>query len=290
MKTSFLVLILTFASVTVTTFAQSSADETAIKKVIEAQTTAGYARDEKAYLSHLANTPYISRVGIYPGNEVTKLVGDDFRKAITETIAKPGEPIKDKVTRENWLIRVNGNSAFVVFDQHNARPDGTTRHSVEERYLERMNNEWKLVNVTVLVGTENGQNKLEEDAIKKVLETETRAYHEANGDLLQAQWTNKPYAERQQANFQEPLGTPFLKGDKLRAFSNSYFKTLKPSGHTVRMSDYDVHISGATAWATYTQEEVDGTGTVVGKQREIRVLEREPVGWKIVFLGFQAMK
>ena len=44
------------------------------------------------------------------------------------------------------------------------------------------------------------------------------------------------------------------------------------------MSDYDVHISGATAWATYTQKTFDEAGTVMDKQREIRVLEREPVG------------
>ncbi|MBC7572072.1 MAG: nuclear transport factor 2 family protein [Spirosoma sp.] len=128
-----------------------SADEEAIKKVVEEQTAASYARDSKAYMAAWANTPYITRVGSYPEIGVTKVVGDEFRKAVTEAYAKPGEPSKDKVTRDNWLIRINGNSAFVVFDQYNARPNGTTRHSVEERYLERINSEWKIVNVTVLV-------------------------------------------------------------------------------------------------------------------------------------------
>ncbi len=64
---------------------------------------------------------------------------------------------------------------------------------------------------------------------------------------------------------------------------------MKPTGQTVRMSDYDVHISGATAWATYTQETVDGAGKVADKQREVRILERDTAGWKIVFLGFQPM-
>ena len=134
------------------------------------------------------------------------------------------------------------------------------------------------------------QSSADETAIRTVLETETRAFHEANGDLVRAQWSAKPYVERQHANLQEITGAPFLKGDRMRTFADGYMKTLKPSGHTVRMSDYDVHLSGATAWATYTQEEVDGAGTVVGKQREIRVLEREPAGWKIVFLGLQPMK
>ncbi|QHV95733.1 Cif family virulence factor [Spirosoma endbachense] len=126
-------------------------DEAAIKKVLEGLTAAVYARDFKTYLSHWADTKYASRIGSDLGNVVTKMVGDEYRKLITEAATKPGEPSKDKVTRENYLIRVNGGSAFVIFDQYNTRPDGTIRHSVEERYLERMNEEWKIVNVTVLV-------------------------------------------------------------------------------------------------------------------------------------------
>ena len=125
-------------------------DEAAIKKVIEGLTTASYTRDFKTYLNYWADAPYVSRVGSDLGN-VTKMTGDTYRKMVEGWATKPGEPTKDKVTRDNWLIRVNGNSAFVVFDQYNARPDGTTRHSLEERYLERVNTEWKLVNVTVLV-------------------------------------------------------------------------------------------------------------------------------------------
>lgn len=134
------------------------------------------------------------------------------------------------------------------------------------------------------------QSSADETAIRTVLETETRAFHEANGELLRVQWSDKPYVERQHANLQETTGAPFLKGDRMRQFTDGYMKTLKPSGHTVRMSDYDVHASGGMAWATYTQERVAGAGTVISKQREVRILEREPSGWKVVFLGLQPMK
>ena len=96
------------------------------------------------------------------------------------------------------------------------------------------------------------QTSTSETAVRTVIETETRAYHEANGELLKAQWSTKPYAERQHANLEAALGMPYVKGDQLRSFGDTYFKTLKPSGQTVRMSDYDVHISGTIAWATYT--------------------------------------
>lgn len=134
------------------------------------------------------------------------------------------------------------------------------------------------------------QSVADEAAIKTTLETETRAFHEAKGDLLRAQWSTKPYAERQHANLEAALGVPFVKGDKLISFADAYMKTLKPSGFTTRVSDYDVHISGAMAWATFTQERLDKAGVVLAKQREIRVLEREATGWKIVFLGLQEMK
>lgn len=91
------------------------------------------------------------------------------------------------------------------------------------------------------------QTSADEATVRKVLETETRAFHEANAELLRAQWSVKPYVERQNANLQEATGAPFLKGDRMRQFADGYMKTLKPSGHTVRISDYDAHISGATA-------------------------------------------
>ncbi len=130
----------------------------------------------------------------------------------------------------------------------------------------------------------------DEAAVGNTIETETRAFHEANGELLRAQWSAKPYAERQHASLEPALGVPYVKGDKLASFADAYLKTVKPSGLTTRVSDYDVHISGAMAWATFTQETLDKAGAVTGKQRGIRVLEREASGWKIVFMGIQEMK
>ena len=207
-----------------------SEDEAAIKNVIEGLTTAMYARDFKTYLNYWVNTPYVSRVANDRDGKVTKMTGDQYRKMVEQWATQNHAPSQEKATRDNWLIRVNGNSAFAVFDQHNQYPDGTTRHSVEERYLERMNGEWKLVNVTVLVAAQNNQTKLDEDAVRKVLETETRAYHEANGDLLTAQWSTAPYAERQQPLLTGAVGKPFVKGDQLRGFADAFLKTHKPTG------------------------------------------------------------
>ena len=130
--------------------AASTEDETAIKKVIEGETTAMYARDFKTSFNYWANVSYISRVSTDQEGKVIKLMGDELRKMGEQYAAQNLAPSKEIATRENWLIRANGNAAFVVFDQHNQYPDGKTRDSVEERYLERIDNEWKIVNVTNL--------------------------------------------------------------------------------------------------------------------------------------------
>ena len=109
-----------------------------------------YARDFKTYLNYWSTAPYVSRVSTDREGKVTKMTGDEYRKTVEQYAAQNLKPSGEKATRDNWLIRINGNSAFVIFDQHNQYPDGTSHDSVEERYLERVNNEWKIVNITVL--------------------------------------------------------------------------------------------------------------------------------------------
>jgi len=128
----------------------SAEDEAAIKKVIEGETKALYDRDFKTFFNYWANVSYVSRVSTDQEGKVTKMTGDELRKMGEQYAAQNLKPSQETATRENWLIRVNGNAAFVIFDQHNQYPDGKTRDSVEERYLERIDNEWKIVNVTNL--------------------------------------------------------------------------------------------------------------------------------------------
>jgi len=92
------------------------AHEAAIKKVIEGVTTSMYARDFKTYLNYWANASYVSRVSTDREGKVTKKTGDEYRKTVEQYATQNLKPSQEKATRENWLIRVNGNSAFAVFD------------------------------------------------------------------------------------------------------------------------------------------------------------------------------
>lgn len=134
------------------------------------------------------------------------------------------------------------------------------------------------------------QTTTDEAAVRTVIETETKAYLSANPTLTLAQWSDKPYVERQHASLVPMLKAPYLKGPTLKPMIEEYVKKLKPSTRTRRISDYDAHISGDMAWATYTQEDLNEAGTVVGKERSLRILEREAGGWKIVFMSFHPIE
>lgn len=266
----------------IVSFAQSAADETAIKTLLNQSTKDAYALKQADYESGFTNIASVFRAyNLRSG--YASAVGPVKLTEIVGTTPREVNPVT-----ENFVFKFYGsNAARVSYDQYMFGKE--QKPSKEIRLVEKVAGQWKIDGVIAL--QDYGQNKYEEDLVRKTLETETRAYHEANLELLTAQWAmEKPYIERQQANLKQ-AGAPFMKGANLRAFGESYFKTLKPSGHTVRFTDYDVHISGETAWATYTQEELDNAGKVVGKQREIRILERVPstkgAAWKIVFMGFQ---
>lgn len=126
--------------------------------------------------------------------------------------------------------------------------------------------------------------------VRQAIETETRSYLEVKPDLMRASWAAKPYIERQQDELKDVAGgNPFLKGNSLLQFGETYLKSAKNTGNTLRISDYDAHLSGDMAWTTYTEEELDKAGAVVRKNRTVRILERQADGWKVVFIGLHKM-
>jgi hypothetical protein len=137
------------ANIAQTQQADVAEDEAAIKNVIESSTSDLYAANIDSYLNSWANVPYISRIAVNTAGEVSRMNGEEFR-AMVGTIRATWKPDPKKITRSNFSIRINGSSAFVVYNQHNENADGSQRDSIEERYLEKMNGEWKIVNVTVI--------------------------------------------------------------------------------------------------------------------------------------------
>ncbi len=131
-----------FLALAVSSYAQST-DETAIKKTIEEEKAAADAADYKTYLAHWAKVPHASF--LYAGG---LFVGDALWKKMDEVWANR-KPRKVNNIRSEWNVRVNGASAFVTFFQRQESVENTVSDSYEERYMEKINGEWKIVNVTV---------------------------------------------------------------------------------------------------------------------------------------------
>lgn len=130
-------------------FAQSG-DEASVKQVIEAEKAAGDAADYKTYLSYWKKEKYSSF--LYNGILFT---GDSLWKAMDMRYAH-ATPQKVVNTRTNWNVRINGNSAFVTFNQ---QVDSEDRKRISEtreaRYLEKTNGQWKIVNMTAVAKRDN---------------------------------------------------------------------------------------------------------------------------------------
>ena len=119
-------------------------EETAIKKTIEAETKAFFDADYKTYLSHWAKVPYASFLyaqGLFTGENLWKKMDEVWSNR---------KPQKMKVTRSDWNTRIKGETAFVTLRQRNENLESNAvNESFEEKYLEKINGEWKIVNNTV---------------------------------------------------------------------------------------------------------------------------------------------
>ena len=147
MKTLILALALSATALmatTQTTLAQS-ADDAAIKTVIDDEKKASDAADYTAYKSHWASVPYASF--LINGQH---FVGDVLWKVMDQVWANK-KPAKANTVRTGWNIRAVGNTAFVTFEQRDENLDTkAVRETAETRYLEKIGGEWKIVNVSVV--------------------------------------------------------------------------------------------------------------------------------------------
>ena len=125
-------------------FAQS-ADETAIKKIINSQDLAFDAVDYKSYMGYWAKVSYASF--LYHGGNY---VGDALWKKIEEYWVGR-KPRTVSATRTDWNFRIKDETAFVTFNQKNESiVTKSVSESFQARFLEKMNGEWKIVSVSVI--------------------------------------------------------------------------------------------------------------------------------------------
>ena len=124
----------------------------------------------------------------------------------------------------------------------------------------------------------------DEQAIKSVIEKETKAYFSIDYDTWMNSWSHVPYAYW---SYADTAGITYHEGWKaIEIGFTDYFVTSKPSIIEIERNWEDLRIYKNGAYARYKQTVI--TDGVRGpEQTEIRVLEKDPKDkkWKIVLVG-----
>ncbi|GAB4027716.1 hypothetical protein [Spirosoma koreense] len=152
MKTSLVVTLLLLSAVS---RGLAQADNDAIKRVLYNETEGFFTRDKARWANAWAHAPYV--------NFAANLYGGDFRLIqgwtnLEKQFASQfkSSKVTDKVTVQNanYTIHQNGNMAFVTYDQTLVDSHGKTT-SKESRVVEKLNGEWKIINVIALTNLKN---------------------------------------------------------------------------------------------------------------------------------------
>lgn len=124
----------------------------------------------------------------------------------------------------------------------------------------------------------------DEEAIKAVIERETKAYFSIDYDTWMDSWSHVPYAYW---SYADTAGITYHEGWKaIEIGFADYFVTSKPNVIEIERNWEDLRIYKNGAYARYKQTVI--TDGIRGpEQTEIRILEKDSKDkkWKIVLVG-----
>ena len=120
------------------------------------------------------------------------------------------------------------------------------------------------------------------DAVKAAIEKETKAFFAIDFETWINSWAHTPYAYW---SYVDSAGVSQYEGWKaIEIGFTDYFLTSKPTNVQIERTWQEVRIYGTGAFARFKQVNItDGVRGLV--QTEIRILEKDKTGWKIVLVG-----
>jgi hypothetical protein len=121
-----------------------SPDGTAIKAMIRRETQAYFAADAKTWRDCWAELPESNN--LFYSEQSHKVGQTSMAKPVLDAVANR-KPSKMKIETSKELLRINGNAAFMQYDQHLTREDGAQDYSHQTRYLEKIKGVWKIIHV-----------------------------------------------------------------------------------------------------------------------------------------------
>ncbi|AQG80629.1 hypothetical protein [Spirosoma montaniterrae] len=130
-------------------------DQEAIKRVLRNETEGFFKRDKAMWSNAWAHKPYIHFAANLYGGDFMLIEGwDKLEKQFANQFKSTKVSDKVVVQNANYNIHQNGNMAFVTYDQTLLDSHGKTT-SKESRVLEKLDGQWKIINVTALTNLKN---------------------------------------------------------------------------------------------------------------------------------------
>jgi ketosteroid isomerase-like protein len=140
-----------------------------------------------------------------------------------------------------------------------------------------------------LTFTVNAQKKNSDvEAIKALIQRETKAFFEIDYDTWAKSWVHSPYAFWSFADTTDV--NSFSGWDQIERGFAEYFRTSKPSTAKIDREwlGLDVQVYGNGAYVRFNQHVKDDTSRPA--QAEVRVLEKVKGEWKIVCVSVIALE
>jgi hypothetical protein len=120
------------------------------------------------------------------------------------------------------------------------------------------------------------------DAIKTVIEQETKAFFGIDYKTWMESWVHTPSAYW---SYADASGINYYEGwNAIEVGFTDYFLTSKPADISIERTWQEIKVYGNGAYARFKQRLI--TGGIPGpEQVEIRVLEKDKNAWKILLVG-----
>ncbi len=138
----------------------------------------------------------------------------------------------------------------------------------------------------LLVSITGSAQKKDIEAIKAVIEQETKAFFQIDKTTWSDSWVHEPYSFWSFADTTDV--NSFSGWASIEKGFADYFRTAKPSNATIDRTWHDIKVFGNGAYARFTQKVNDNSHRPL--QEEIRVLEKVKGAWKIVCVSVIAIE
>ena len=196
-------------------------------------------------------------------------------------------------TRSNWNIQIRGNVAWARFIETVKQADGSDLSLHDLRVLEKQqDNKWRIALLGGFTITEPPVPvSIEEEAIKKVIIDETKAFNEGNIEALMDAHGDVPYFQWAVTNGGEPgdaLTYRSTKAFKDWAINLPWFKNYnpnnppKPSATQMLKDNWNIQIKGNIAIVTLDEHWINEQAKTKLDVTISKILEKLNGKWKII--------